>query len=339
MKRLGLSTTLLTGALAAVLLATSAAEAAPRKPRPATKMPPAAAETSDDELEEMRVLAELFLKKGRVDEAIELFDKLRAAKAEDPDLLERLLGACFRSESCKPRRAELLTEAISLSSGRFDLVEQLVDILRSQGRIAEAMATVGPYVDGHPENADGWRLLVQLRLGARDLGRAERELDAASRRHGRAAFADSRRALAQTLLEAREFERSAAQFRQLVDLMPQEPAIYFGLADALGELEQLDEAAAVLERLVAAVPDSLQGWIQLGQTSIYRQDVRRAREALARAQGLPRSTEAQDAAEEEKGLGNLARSLRQLELSQRSSFREDIRWMDLEESLGARSEY
>src|SRR5437763_12837368 len=95
--------------------------------------PSAAARAADDRLEEARV----HLQKGRVDEALEIYDELARAKADDS---QAALGQsrCFEARGSWKEATAIIDAAVKKSPRDVRLLARLGELYLSQGRFDEA---------------------------------------------------------------------------------------------------------------------------------------------------------------------------------------------------------
>jgi predicted Zn-dependent protease len=194
-------------------------------------------------------VAELYLDNGRYDDAIRIYDDLRAHRAADPkrELLAGLAVACAQSEACKPRRLAVLDEACRALPHRVDLAELYVSELERVGQ---------------PDT-----VLTERKTAA------ETETQPVTLRdYAEALVARGARAL--------------PDMRTLQRAHPDDAQVSILAAELFERTSSFAELDAVLAELTHRHPKDPEGWVRLGRRALDRDDIDGAARAAARADTL-----------------------------------------------------
>ena len=159
--------------------------------------------------------------------------------------------------------------------------EQAETALRA-GRLSEAADLYDTLCNHHPQDADCWARLGDLRAA---LGQFNRSIEALQR----AVALQPQQAgwwgnLGASQLDHGQLESAIASFRESLRLSADQPGIHYNLGAALTHLGQLDEALASYRQALALRPEFAEAWLNLGSLHSQRREydlaMRAAEEAL-----------------------------------------------------------
>jgi predicted Zn-dependent protease len=247
--------------LAAAVLMAIAAPAAGQTPPPEGETPPPEASLTH----ELEDVALLFAQRGEHDQAIAIYDELRAARPENDQLLLALAASCGRSARCAPRREALLHEAMARFPDHAELVDDLVALSLAAGRHGDAVAALRRFLATHPDHPHGGALIedlytLLLQDGRFRLALAGLEAYVARRPEdprAAALFVDAPDEIYRALLAAGRPATARRELRRFVDRHPDHATALPLLVDVLQERGDLADALAEVTRLVDRDPTHL----------------------------------------------------------------------------------
>ncbi len=195
------------------------------------------------------VLAELYEKAGRGDEAVDLLEKAVAARLSDGSLTTALSRLYIRRDM--PAKAEAILKA-RLKADPKDVAARsaLAFYYVGQKRDAAAIAEYSRVVDDHPADAAALNNLAYLYQRQGDLAKARELAQRAFAIAPRDAGVDD--TLGWILLSQGEADRAVAYLSAANLSAPRDPDIQYHLAVALHRVGRAADARAMLEGLLSS---------------------------------------------------------------------------------------
>jgi tetratricopeptide (TPR) repeat protein len=216
--------------------------AAPRTTHAAGTAPPAPrrrgarrAPDAEERRDELLQMADRLVAAGRYQEAVAVYDELRADDPDDPALLTDLLWACLPSPPCAPRLPGLHDELRAYLERRpLDVERRLLelDLLEALGRWAEYDRRLADLQARRPQLAEAWVLRGERALAHSDLDTAASAVSSA--RRGRFHDPEGRKRLAELITDLSR-ARAELLYEQRQDRS--EFRRHAGLADTEEDLE------------------------------------------------------------------------------------------------------
>ncbi len=222
----------------------------------------------------LRKLAELSARQNRIQDAL---DYARRAHAAEPDDLgiRLFLGTLYRFQKDLPRAQEVLQDE-SGDPVSADAALLLYGMLADAQRLDEARATAEWLREEEPDGLRGYFALADVHERTGNPAAAEAALREGLERHpGDLSLYG---ALARARRDRGDREGEIEIHREVLLIYPEHHATQLALADALLDLERLDEAVEVLERVERQHPGDMRSILRLG----FLEFERRNYEAAAR---------------------------------------------------------
>ncbi len=212
-------------------------------------------------------LAVQHFRAGRLNEALSICERLRAAEPRNVTVLHLLAATTFRLGD-PAAGAAMMAEAIGLDPSNAEAHKNLGLMLRDQGRHEEAAASYRRAIALQPSYADAH---FHLGVALRELGRLEEA--AASYRRAIALkpdFAAAHANLGHVLAQLDRVEEAVACFRRALEARPGEPDFLVDLGKTLARLGRHEEAAACYRRALEIRPDFAPAHFWLAPRVRYR---------------------------------------------------------------------
>ncbi|MCP4446443.1 MAG: tetratricopeptide repeat protein [Myxococcales bacterium] len=165
---------LLLGCLCAADSALAQEQGGKRPPPAPASAPQPAQATVDQELENV---AQLFIEKGDLPAALEIYDELRADHPDNFNLLDTTIELCRKIAACKPRQLSLLKELEEFVARNPKSAEArvfLADYATQLGKFGNARKAIELMIKAKPKALETWLLLVEHHDEAKEF----RKLDA-----------------------------------------------------------------------------------------------------------------------------------------------------------------
>lgn len=198
-------------------------------------------------------LAMTLHRRGRLDAAEEIYERVLAIDAEHVDALH-LMGLSRHQRQDRARALALVRRAVALAPGHVDAINNLGNILVEDGQLDEAEATYQRVLDLRPEFANAHANLGIVRRRKHDLAGAETALRRAlalDPKHGAA-----HHNLGAILQDTDRPGEALASFQQALTLLPYDGDSYRRVGATLYALGRAEEAAAIYQKWVAEEPDN-----------------------------------------------------------------------------------
>jgi tetratricopeptide (TPR) repeat protein len=219
-------------------------------------------DTHLDEVEKTRVKALKNMSEENWEEAIAQFKSIEN-QVEDSWTVSRALASCYDAMDDYLRASEYYEKARAAAPGehRFDLTYHLGISRGCAGRIDKAIAAFHEAVDlaPNPQQKDQLRLILdtlhQIKLGNENPNLFVVHV------HLQRAFSE---------IEAKRYAAAASRLERLIQLDPENPAIFYNLAVVYTFMNREDEAMAAYEKTVDLNPDYVQAWYNLGQLCMIK---------------------------------------------------------------------
>lgn len=236
-------------------------------------------ETNPDEPGNLRIRAFKAMSEKSWEKAILLFKDLLEQEADTHVILEAI-AACYDGMEDYLRSAEYYEKTLAQcpDDRRFDVSYRLGVARGCAERIEKAEAAFQDCVQWNPAVAkerhvpDIIDLLGQIREGNRNKNffRVQVQLQRA--------FSD---------MEEDEYAPAALRLERLVEIDPDNPAIFYNLGVAYAFLKREEEALESFRRCVELHPDYFQAWYNMGQISmIVKKDFSQALHYFDRAAAI-----------------------------------------------------
>jgi tetratricopeptide (TPR) repeat protein len=248
--------------------------------------------------------AEKFLSQGKINAAIKEYRQIIKHDGDDlttlnmlGDLLARAgekeeATSCFLRIAEHYREQEFRLKAIAMYRKIEKLkprdpatAKELADLYSAQGLIADARAQYLVVADAYTRAGDSKQTLEVLhKIADLDPHNTDIRLKLADgylkeRMHGEAVRAYTK--AADRLLENAQFEQSLAAYSKALELRPHDGAALKGLVSAHAALGTAEDAAEILEKVVADTPDDPELIGMLAQAYIEAEDGAGAERAIA----------------------------------------------------------
>lgn len=188
---------------------------------------------------------------GRFAQAEALYHQILAADPNQPDALH-LLGVVWHQTGRSGQALELIHRSVSINP-TFASLNNLGDVLRSFGRVQEAIACFNRALQLNPESFDAY---ANLSLALTDLGNAndaEKCLTRACQLAPNNAEWHAR--LCKLRHSLGDFHGAAAAARKVVELAPNAADAWANLSLALTSAKKFDQALDAAHRAVALAPN------------------------------------------------------------------------------------
>lgn len=227
-------------------------------------------ENDDDDLTTLNMLGDLCARAGQNDEAVSCFSRI-AEHYREREFNLKAIAMYKKIERLVPR-----DPAIAYKLGSLYAVQGLIADARAQylivadahtraGRTRQTLEVLHKVADLDPNNTE-----IRLKLAAGYL--SEDLKDEAAK-----AFADA----GARLFETGDFEQSLSAYSKTLELSPNNETALKGVVSAHVALGEADEAAELLERLVADRPDDSDLVLMLARTYVDAENPKGAERATA----------------------------------------------------------
>jgi tetratricopeptide (TPR) repeat protein len=248
--------------------------------------------------------AEKFLSQGKINAAIKEYRQIIAHDGDDlttlnmlGDLLARAgekeeAASCFLRIAEHYREQEFRLKAIAMYRKIEKLkprdpatARELAALYSAQGLIADARAQYLVVADAHTRAGESKQTLEVLhKIADLDPNNTEIRLKLAAGYLKEGMEAEAAKAYSEAanrLLESSRFEASLDAYSQALELRPHDRTALKGLVSAHAALGSADDAAELLEKAVAVVPDDLELISMLARAYIDAEDAAGAERATA----------------------------------------------------------
>jgi tetratricopeptide (TPR) repeat protein len=214
-------------------------------------------ETDLGEVEKTRVNALKKMSEEKWEEAASQFRSIET-EVDDPWTVWRALASCHDAMDDYLRAGEYYEKALSAApeERRFDLMYHLGIARGCAGRTDKAIAAFQEAMDlaSNPQQRDQLSLILET-LHQIKRGNENPNLFIIHV-HLQRAFSE---------IEAKRYDAAASRLENLIQLDPENPAIFYNLAIVYTFMKREDEAIDVYEKTVDLNPDYVQAWYNLGQ--------------------------------------------------------------------------
>jgi tetratricopeptide (TPR) repeat protein len=224
-----------------------------------------------DDLTTLNMLGDLLARAGEKEEASGCFLRI-AEYYRDKEFRLKAIAMYRKIEKLKPRDPVIAKELGDLYSAQGLMAEAraqyliVADACTRAGQTRESLKVLHTIADLDPHNTD-----VRLKLAEGYL-KERMEAEAAG------AFSEA----ASRLLESAQFEKSLAAYSKALELRPNDRKVLKGIVSAHAALGTADEAAELLEQIIAEAPEDQELVSMLAQAYIDAEDA----EGAERATGL-----------------------------------------------------
>ena len=271
--------------------------------------PAIAQEDDDTDIDsELEDIAQLFIEKKQYAEALKVYDELREANPKSMDVLDMTIELCAKVPSCSKRLPDLYSESLRVyetlalsSPDNLDILdmnfELCLKIPRCKKRLPELLKDLEEFVKRNPSSIPGREMLVGYALDFKDFKTARRAIEG------------------------------------LVKLKPNDVSNWLWLADYHEQARDFRKLDALIAKLLKRFPKNAQVWLLQADRAIAYENLERARNALAKADGFigPKDKALR------KRYAVLKKDLvRSVEIDGESEYvdyRQDTRWSDLEDDF------
>lgn len=236
-------------------------------------------ETNPNELDGARVRAFKAMSEERWDEAIGVFREVLADEPDSHVVLEAI-AACYDGMEDYLRAAEYFEKALAVcpKARRFDVSYRLGVARGCAERMEKAEAAfqnclqLDPGEARRPQILDILDLFRQIREGTRNQNffRVQVQLQRA--------FSD---------MEQDHYGLAAARLERLVEVDPENAAIFYNLGVVYSFLKRDDDALTCFRKCLELHPDYVQAWYNMGQIAmIVKKDFSRALHCFEQAAAI-----------------------------------------------------
>ena len=224
----------------------------------------------DDDLTTLNMLGDLLARAGEKDEAASCFLRI-AEHYREKEFRLKAIAMYRKVEKLKPRDPATAKE--------------LGDLYSAQGLIADARTQYLVVADAHTRAGESKQTLKVLhRIADLDPHNTDIRLKLAQGYLKENMPADAAKAYSEAatrLFESSQFEKSLAAYSKTLELRPHDMVALKGLVSAHGALGTADDAAELLEKIVADTPDDPELVSMLAQAYIEAEDAVGAERATA----------------------------------------------------------
>lgn len=217
---------------------------------------------------------------SRMDESIEVLERVLAREPENPDALH-LLGMARFAQGRREEGVALVEQAVKGAPGFGVAVSNLGGMLRIMNRAGEALALLRRRTDAEPQDAQAHRALGSALLAQGDLAGAATQMALAVQLDPDDAAAHA--GLAVVRLRQQRYHEAEASLRQALGLRPAEAELHMNLGVALRFLGKADEAIGSLRVALLLRPAFPEARLNLAVTLLERGRAEEAEEHLRQA--------------------------------------------------------